>query len=164
MGSSDLYFGLTGFYGLRKWETERADVKGGFIRDIIEAYLEQFDEPKQIDVIVRYLQIYRPSASSNSIRTNMGVDKERFQSFPNHFWGLTTKRYDLRFLNKLPAPFSYSFKKALQAHVDKTETEFVQILVDEYHLHPTQLNYCIDLRIKRGMLYREDGKIKFYTK
>ena len=159
-----IYVGSKGIYGLRKWETERIDVKGGGIRDMIEAYLEQFDEPRQIDEIVGYVQIYRPSASSNSIRTNMGVDKERFLSFSNHFWGLTTKGYDLRFLNELPAPFSYSLKKALKLHEDKTEAEFLQILEDEYHLHPTQLNYCISLRIKRGILYRENDKIKFYIK
>ncbi|MGD0712002.1 MAG: hypothetical protein ABR968_12580 [Bacteroidales bacterium] len=77
-------FGRTSTYGLKKWETEKAEIKGGTIREIVEQYLRNFNEPKHIDEITEHVNKYR-NTNSRSVITNLKLFKKRTDGKPNPF-------------------------------------------------------------------------------
>jgi len=87
-----ILWGIGPIYGLRAWKDE-ANIKEGRILDMVEEYLQAFDEPKHIDSITSYVCRFR-NTSKNSIRCNVSRDKAgRFRFFGKLFIGLTAKVY-----------------------------------------------------------------------
>jgi hypothetical protein len=80
--------GKTSTYGLRKWEKEYENIKGGSIRNIIEEYLLKEDKPKYLNEIVEYVIKYRPTTYRRSILDNIRFDKKRFCFYENGLIGL----------------------------------------------------------------------------
>ena len=90
-----IYFGRTSTYGLRKWESEKENLKGGTIRDIVEEYLLKEDSPKHISEIVEYVIQFRPDTNEKSVLSNIKVDEsKRFHFFKKAFVGLVSKKYN----------------------------------------------------------------------
>ena len=88
-----IHFGRSSTYGLRKWENEKENLKGGTIRDIVEGYLKEVDTPKHISEITQHVLKYRDT-NEKSVLTNIKVDeKNRFAFFKNSMIGLTYKKY-----------------------------------------------------------------------
>src|SRR5438045_7022694 len=86
-----IFIGRSSTYGLRKWQEERENLKGGTIRDIVEEYLKMEDEPKHISEITKFVQKYR-NTNEYSVKTNLDLEGSiRFQSFPGEFIGLKSK-------------------------------------------------------------------------
>jgi hypothetical protein len=89
-----IYFGRSSTYGLKRWEYEKEDIKGGTIRDIIEEYLKSEAEPKHVTEILEYLQKFR-SSNSRSILTNIKLDESgRFRIFKRGYIGLNKRQYN----------------------------------------------------------------------
>jgi len=85
--------GKTGVFGLKKWETEIDDFKGGTIRDIAEEFLEGQAEPKHIDEIAEFVNNYRNTTPKN-IYANLNMDdSKRFVFFRGSLIGLSAKKY-----------------------------------------------------------------------
>lgn len=83
--------GRSSVYGLKKWEVENEDFKGGTIREIIRDYLLMHSSPKHIDDIVNYVVKYRPSSNRNSIWTNLKLDQSQtFEFFKDSLIGLSS--------------------------------------------------------------------------
>lgn len=93
-----IYFGRSSTYGLKKWED--ADiVKGGTMHDISEEYLDQFDVPKHIDEISKYVSNYRQDVTSNNLLYNLkSAENRRFVFFKNSHIGLVSKSYGVEFI------------------------------------------------------------------
>ncbi len=92
-----IYFGRSSTYGLKKWEDEDI-VKGGTMHDISEEYLEQFDEPKHIDEILKYVSNYREDITSKNLLYNLkSAENRRFIFFNNNNIGLVSKLYSNEF-------------------------------------------------------------------
>ncbi len=90
-----IYFGRTSTYGLRKWESEKENLKGGTIRDIVEEYLLKEDLPKHISEIVKYVIQFRPDTNEKSVLSNIKVDEsKKFHFFKKAFVGLVSKKYN----------------------------------------------------------------------
>lgn len=86
--------GRNSVFGLKKWENELEDFKGGTIRSISYEFLEQFDTPKHIKKITEYVLKYRPNSNDKSIYYNLKIDEsETFIFFKNSYVGLGTKKY-----------------------------------------------------------------------
>lgn len=86
--------GRTSVFGLKKWENELDDFKGGTIRSISYEFLEQFDTPKHITEITEYVLKYRPSSNDKSIYYNLRIDEsETFIFFKNSYVGLKKRNY-----------------------------------------------------------------------
>jgi len=81
-------------YGLRRWERERIDLKGGTIRDIIEELLEASPLPVHFEELVEEVKKYRPTTNLSSIRHNLQLEATgRFTFLPGGFLGLSSKEY-----------------------------------------------------------------------
>lgn len=86
--------GRTSTFGLKKWEIELEDFKGGTIRSISTEFLEQYDNPKHISDITEYVLKYRPNSNEKSIYYNLRIDEsETFRFFKNSYVGLVSKTY-----------------------------------------------------------------------
>ncbi len=86
--------GRNSIFGLKKWETELDNFKGGSIRDIVKDYLIQFSIPKHIRDITEYVLAYRPKSSQRSILQNLKLDKSGlFVFFKDSKIGLSSKNY-----------------------------------------------------------------------
>jgi hypothetical protein len=87
--------GRTSTYGLRSWEHQRADVRGGTIRDIAVSILSGSSDPMHVDDLTTLIQRYRPDTNAYSLKTNLQLDQEkRFILFPGGYVGLAGKVYE----------------------------------------------------------------------
>lgn len=91
--------GRKSVFGLKKWENELDNFKGGTIRDIVEEYLMEFSVPKHISDITEHVLKYRPKSNQYSILQNLKLDESGlYIFFKNSHIGLTTKKYDSDFV------------------------------------------------------------------
>jgi hypothetical protein len=90
--------GRTSMFGLRKWENELENFKGGTIRSIVKEYLEKVTTPMHISKITTYVLRYRPKTNENSIIQNLKLDESKmFKFFKNAFIGISGKKYESSF-------------------------------------------------------------------
>lgn len=90
--------GRKSVFGLKKWESELDNFKGGTIRDIVEEYLMQFAVPKHISDITEHVLKYRPKSNQYSILQNLKLDESGlYIFFKDSHIGLTSKKYDSGF-------------------------------------------------------------------
>ena len=90
--------GRKSVFGLKKWESELDNFKGGTIRDIVEEYLMQFAVPKHISDITEHVLKYRPKSNQYSILQNLKLDESGlYIFFKGSHIGLTTKKYESDF-------------------------------------------------------------------
>ena len=85
--------GKTGVFGLKKWEKEIDEFKGGTIREIAEEFLEGQAEPKHIDEITEFVNNYRNTTSKNIYANLIKDEIERFVFYSGLLIGLSSKKY-----------------------------------------------------------------------
>lgn len=91
--------GRKSVFGLKKWEKELDGFKGGTIRQIVENYLNKFNEPKKYNDITNYVLKYRPKSNLKSIVYNLKLeDSGIFQFYQNSRIGLSCKKYEKKFV------------------------------------------------------------------
>ena len=87
--------GRKSVYGLKKWEIESDNLKGGTIRNIVEEFLNNYDRPKHISEITGYVLKFRSKSNQNSIWANIKLDKSGiYRFFKDSKIGLSNKDYD----------------------------------------------------------------------
>ena len=90
-----VYFGRASTYGLKKWEDELDNFKGGTIRKIAIEYLNAYSSPKHISEISNYILKYRSNSSEYSIVQNLKLEENgTFIFFTNGHIGLSNKIYE----------------------------------------------------------------------
>ena len=123
------YIGRTSTYGLKKWEYEDETLKGGTIRDIAEEFLKQFDEPKHIYDITKYVSKYRDTTEKNIISNfKLEGDNKRFILYEGGFVGLLNKYYS-------PEKLNFSMVKGFHfttERLNKFKGRNIEILINEY--------------------------------
>lgn len=96
-----VFMGREGVYGLKKWESERNDFKGGTIRSITAEYLRKHNEPQPIGDIVNHILIFRPKSNKESIAQNLRLEPHgKFSFYEGNRVGLGTKDYDVNYRKK----------------------------------------------------------------
>ncbi len=136
--------GRTSTFGLKKWEIELEDFKGGTIRSITIEFLEQFESPKHISLIANHISNYREDTYQRSIVDNLKADKSNtFIFLKQGFIGLNNlvKIYDIEKYNKLPVQFgktlislskkgysSYNLKNFIISNYNLNEEEAFAII------------------------------------
>lgn len=89
-----IYIGRTSTYGLKSWQEERNNLKGGTIRDLTQEYLNKYDEPRHISNISYYVLKFRPKTYERSVLDNLKADKSgKFIFFGKGFIGLKSRKY-----------------------------------------------------------------------
>ncbi|MFV1449150.1 helicase associated domain-containing protein [Maribacter sp. HS] len=87
--------GRRSIFGLKKWEKELDNFRGGTIRSISEEYLNQFSNPKHINDITDYVLKFRPNSNSYSIIQNLKLEEHgMFVFYKDSYVGLKSKNYD----------------------------------------------------------------------
>lgn len=91
--------GRQSVFGLKEWEFELMNFKGGTIREIVKDYLTKNSTPQKIRDISNYVLKFRPGSSENSIISNIKLDESKiFVFFKDSFIGLSNKIYDESFI------------------------------------------------------------------
>lgn len=97
--------GRKSVFGLKKWEKELENFKGGTIKEIITQFLEKFNTPIHISAILKEVNTFRTKTNERNIITNLKLDPNNsFIIFNQNFIGLTSKKnnYDLEKYSNLP--------------------------------------------------------------
>jgi len=97
--------GRSSTFGLKKWEGEIDNFKGGTIKEIITQQLESHDTPVHVRLIVKEVNKYREKTNQKNIISNLKLDNTNsFIIYNQNFIGLTSKRnhYDEKKYNNLP--------------------------------------------------------------
>jgi len=88
-----IFIGRSSTYGLKKWEEENENLRGGTIRDLVEEFLDKCESPKHISEILSYVNQFR-STNSKSVKTNIEMEENgKFITFPGDYVGLSCKEY-----------------------------------------------------------------------
>ncbi len=88
-----IFFGRSSTFGLKIWEEKYQNIKGGTIRDIVEEFLNQYDEPCHTSAITEYVNKYRKT-EEHSIVNNLKMSREkRFIFLKDGYVGLVGKNY-----------------------------------------------------------------------
>ncbi len=88
-----IYFGRRSVYGLKEWENNRADLKSGTIRRLVDEFLETAGEPRHIDAILLEVRRFRPSVSKRSLISNLQLRRdESLVYLGNSFWAKNSKK------------------------------------------------------------------------
>lgn len=154
-----IYIGRSSTYGLRKWEQEQENLKGGTIRDIVEEYLEMAEGPKHIAEIMTYVLKYRDTNEKNVLSNMKLEENERFIFFDGGFIGIKDKDY---------SPDSTNFKKAVGTRFTKAfisrfnNWEFDNVIafyVSNYGYTPIQVKYLFENKFNEGEIQIVNNKI-----
>lgn len=97
--------GRRSVFGLKKWEEELDNFKGGTIRDITRQYLFDQQLPTHIFELTNHISKFRPKTYSRSILDNLKADESgEFIFFKQSFVGLSSKKncYDVEKYENLP--------------------------------------------------------------
>lgn len=92
--------GRRSIFGLKEWEKELENFKGGTIRQIVAEYLNNNSSPQNYSDITSYVLQFRPKTNEYSIIQNIKLDESKtFIFFKNSFVGLLSKTYDKTFVS-----------------------------------------------------------------
>lgn len=154
-----IFIGRTSTYGLKKWEQEQENLKGGTIRDIVEEYLEMEDDPKHIAEIMTYVLKYRDTNEKNVLSNIKLEENQRFIFYEGGFIGIKGKNY---------SPESITFKKAVgtrftKAFMSKFNNwdfdDVISFYVSNYGYTPIQIKYLFENKFNEGEIQIIDNKI-----
>jgi hypothetical protein len=91
--------GRNSVFGLKVWENELENFKGGTIRSIVLEYLESHLEPQHISTITSHVLKFRPKSNEYSISQNLKLDESgSFLFFKNSYVGLSSKNYGMSYI------------------------------------------------------------------
>lgn len=146
--------GRRSIFGLKEWENQLENFKGGTIRSIVSEYLESEIDPKHISAIAEYVLNYRPNTYERSILDNLKADETKtFIFFKNSTIGLKSKKYDNSFveLNQIDLLESKSWEERYN--------DFVKFITINNRLPFS--SGCPDEEIRLYRWYKvQEGKIK----
>jgi hypothetical protein len=118
--------GRKSVFGLKKWEKELDNFKGGTIRTISEEFLLNFNEPQHKKEIEKYVKQFRPKTNANSIYNNLYIDESNtFVFYENYYIGISSKKYsnDFKILSKTASPSKHTWEESLEILKDFTDKE-----------------------------------------
>lgn len=154
-----IFIGRSSTYGLKKWEQEQENLKGGTIRDIVEEYLKLEEAPKHIAEIMSYVLKYRDTNEKNVLSNIKLEENERFIFFDGGFIGIKGKNY---------GPNTLNFKRALGTRFTKTFiskfnnwdfNDVITFYVSNYNYTPVQIRSLFENKCNEGEIRIIDNKL-----
>ncbi len=117
--------GRRSVFGLKKWENELENFKGGTIKDIIFEYLSKKNDPIHIQELLKEIHIYREKTTERNVITNLKLDPQnQFIIFNQSFIGLKNKKYESKNTN-LPKFLGKTMTKYLRTYPNIHKNEFI---------------------------------------
>jgi len=153
--NKDLFisFGRTSTYGLKRWEEERPELKGGTIRGIISDLLGSVNIPLHLEELEEGVKRYRPETNLHSISQNLKLDSSgEFVHFPGGFVGLANKVY-----GEMPDPLarvpgSLLRDNILAKFIGQPRSRFSAYLASKCQASPSRVERAIDNTVVQGRL------------
>lgn len=147
-----IYFGRSSTYGLRKWESEFDNIKGGTIREIVREYLSHHDAPKHISEIYSHVSQYRKTYA-RSILDNLKADESgTFIFYPSCFVGVSGISYDKRKLSFKKMTGTVFTLKVLAQYHNWDYEKFLKLYARNYGYAKEQIDYVLKKKISDGTL------------
>lgn len=118
--------GRKSVFGLKKWEKELDNFKGGTIRTISEEFLLNFNEPQHKKEIEKYVKQFRPKTNANSIYNNLYIDESNtFIFYEKYYIGLSSKKYpdNYKTLSTTASSIKHTWEESLEILKDFTDKE-----------------------------------------
>ncbi len=153
------YIGRTSTYGLKKWEYEDETLKGGTIRDIAEEFLKQFDEPKHIYDVTKYISKYRDT-NEKSILSNFKLegDNKRFILYDGGFVGLLNKYYSAEKLNFTMVKGFHFTAERINNFKGRNIEDLISEYSQKYGYKRSQILSIIEARQVSGELHLDENQ------
>jgi hypothetical protein len=151
--------GKSSTYGLKKWEFEKKDIKGGTIRTIVGQLLLEHDTPMHIVDIFNYISIYRPKTTLKSVMTNLELSNS-FNIFPNYYIGLKHKNYNENQINISKINGTFFSLNNLKKFNNFSINEITEYFKNKYSYDEKQVEFIISEKINKGEITKtKQGKI-----
>ncbi|WP_158964091.1 hypothetical protein [Myroides fluvii] len=153
-----IYFGRSSTYGLKKWESERNNIKGGTIKDIVTEYLKKNNEPIHIYEILEEIHKFRADTNAKNVITNLKLDPQKqFVIFNQSFIGLNNNSYHSNLVD-LPKFLG----KAITKHIRKNHSIDIDTLNHYYcgllNITNKNMNYIIQQLIDNKFININEKK------
>jgi hypothetical protein len=158
-----IYFGRNSTYGLKKWEKEKFNVKGGTIRNIVSKYLQNKKRVMHISEIIKEVIKYRPETNEKNVLHNLILDGS-FKILPGGFVShpkFYKPQYNKKYIKLRGIHFS---KQLLKEFNGKKLSFLIETYEQRYGYHPIQIKHSIQNNIakKRLRLLPNNEKGKIY--
>ena len=129
--------GRKSIFGLKKWEKELDNFKGGTIKNIITELLENSNEPLHIVEILYEIHKFREKTNERNVITNLKLDPNKsFIIFNQKFIGLSSKKndYDLNKYENLPIQLGKIIQLKIKKESNINFNQMMIFLKDNYNL------------------------------
>jgi hypothetical protein len=160
--NKSLFFsiGRESTYGLRRWERERSELKGGTIRDIIEGLLQPSSVPIHLEDLVDEVQKFRPGTHLSSVKLNLQLEASgRFVLIPGGFVGLAGRSYDIVPDPPESVPGSLMRGSVLQRFVGQHRDKLAEFIAARCKASRKRIDRVIDKAIAGGRIQLDPNGI-----
>lgn len=157
-----IYFGRSSTYGLKKWEVERNDIKGGTIKDLIIDYLKTRESPIHVSELLEEIHKYRPTTNTKSILTNLKLDPQKqFIIYNQSFVGLKTKNYNSN-LTSLPKLLGKEFVKHIKDNEKIISQDLISFFSEKLKISTKNTSYILHSLIENETIsITPDNELKY---
>lgn len=138
--------GRSSIFGLKKWEKELNDFRGGTIKDIAKDYLIEKNTPIHINEILEEVHKYRGETSAKNVITNLKLDPEaNFIVYNQSFIGLKSKieEYNIEKYNNLPIQLGKTIIKLFDSDKMFSKQYVLNYLETNFKLTEEESNHII---------------------
>lgn len=152
--------GRTSTYGLRSWEFQREDVRGGTIRDIAVSILSGTSDPMHVDDLTKLIQRFRPDTNAYSLKTNLQLDQgKRFVLFPGGYAGLAGKLYEHIPIPRSRIPGSLLRRTVLRSFIGRSLDSLVAYIHANSEVSADRVRAMVERKVADGTLVVDSERI-----
>lgn len=151
--------GRNSIFGLKKWEEELEDFKGGTIKNIIIDYLLYKEEPIHIYEILEEVHRFREATTAKNIITNLKLDPQnQFIIFNQSFVGLKTKNYNSNLTN-IPKFLGKSITRYIKNNKNIYKDDLIKHFSNKLSINLINMGYILYKLIEEDFI-KIDNKNK----
>lgn len=136
-----IYFGRTSTYGLKKWEKEKENIKGGTIKDIVYEYLVKKKKLIHIQELLQEIHKYRKKTNERNVITNLKLDPQKqYKIYNQSFIGLNSLEYSSNLTN-LPKFLGKTMANYIRKYPNCKKEKFIENYSNQLNIsiHNTEM-------------------------
>lgn len=161
-----IYFGRSSTYGLKAWENEDENIKGGTIRSIVQELLSQEEKPIHLTEITAYVKRFRPDSNYYSIMGTLKLDTSKpFLFFNQGYVGLKSKSKTPEYIcyKRIPKFFGKSLYSLIYKNINEI-SHLQSYLSHRFDLSKDIVNTLIDYQIFLGNITKTGNLLFIISK
>ena len=146
-------FGRTNTFGLKKWEIEKDNIKGGTIRAMVKEYLGREKLPKHIYDVYKFVKPFRENTYVRSVFDSMKSETSKpFIFFGANYVGLKSKHYPKGKFKIKKVNRHYFNLTILKKYNNWYLSKLIDLYVKEYGYERVQIEYAIRTKVTDGFI------------